>query len=200
MARRNAAPPDSRTDDASGSACLPKVVFGLLFLLLSGLGGVEVMNVLRHPSLMPRKSPDGSRTLIFFQRGPAGAREAWIFDEPAGTSGPPRVVQFVDCRPEETRIGTIGWTSDMAAVYATAKPPAKMVLWLFEMEKGRLFVTDPDFALPGTTAIAESPAALAARWKRHGGAGPVAAEWYELGAMGEHLFFWQATRWTRLLP
>lgn len=200
MARRPATTPDSAVDTPSGSACLPRVVFGLLVLLLAGLGAVEVVNVLRHPTLVRRRTPDGSRTLTFFQRGQAGAREAWIFDEPQGTSGPPRLIQHVDCRPQETRVGAIAWTADLTAVYATAKPPRKSILWLFEMEKGRLFVTDPDFAMAGTTAISETQGSLAARWKSHGGEGPRAAEWYELGAMGPHLFFWQTTRWTRLLP
>lgn len=199
MARRPP-PPEDPPEIPSGSACLPRVVFGLMFLLLAGFAGLEIRNVLRHPSLMRRQTPDKKRTLTFFQRGQAAAREAWIFDEPQGGSGPPRLIQHVDCRPKETRIGELRWTADQEAVYATAKPPQKEIRWLFESANGRLFVSDPDFALPGVTAIAESPEALLARCKRHGGQGPSAAAWYDLGLQGPHLFFWQTTRWEKRLP
>ncbi|MES2705279.1 MAG: hypothetical protein V4726_01635 [Verrucomicrobiota bacterium] len=199
MARRSP-PPEDPPEVPAGAACLPRVVFGLMFLLLAGFTGLEVRNILRHPSLMRRRTEDGTRTLTFFQRGHASAREAWIFDEPEGTAGPPRLIQHVDCRPRETRIGEVRWTADQEAVYATAPPPRREIRWLFESASGRLFVSDPYFALPGRTVIAETQEALSARWKRHGGQGPAGAVWYDIGTQGPHLFFWQATRWERQLP
>jgi hypothetical protein len=35
---------------------------------------------------------------------------------------------------------------------------------------------------------------------RHGGKGPVAVPWYDLGKRGEYLFAWQITRWEQALP
>jgi hypothetical protein len=35
---------------------------------------------------------------------------------------------------------------------------------------------------------------------RHGGKGPVAASWYDLGKHGDYLFAWQITRWEKALP
>jgi hypothetical protein len=167
---------------------------------MAGFAALEVRNVLRHPSLMRRSTADGSRSLTFFQRGTASAREAWIFDEPQGSSGPPRLIQHVDCRPQHTGVGEVRWTFDGQAVYATARPPLKEIRWVFESGNGRLFVSDPEFSLPGVTAIAETPQSLAGRVRNHGGQGPAAASWYEMGAQGDHLFFWQTTRWENRLP
>ncbi|RYD36455.1 MAG: hypothetical protein EOP86_05935 [Verrucomicrobiaceae bacterium] len=201
MARRSQSlHADIPPETPEGSACLPRVVFVLIVLLLGTVAGLEVRNVLRHPSLIRRQSEDGSRLLTFYQKGHASAREAWVFDEPQGAGGPPRLIQRIDCRPQETRIGEVRWTADLEAVCATARPPLKDIRWLFESGAGRLFVGDPDFALPGATAIAETQEALKARWLRHGGQGPPAAVWYDLGNQGPHLFFWQTTRWERQLP
>lgn len=200
MASRRLPPPEDPPEEPTRAACLPRLVFGLLFLLMAGFAAIEVRNVLRHPSLMRRSTDDGSGALTFFQRGSASAREAWIFDEPQGSSGPPRLIQHVDCRPDQSGVGEVRWSATLSAVYAVGRAPRKEIRWVFDRSTGRLFVSDPEFALPGVTAIAEAPAALAARLKRLGGQGPVAASWYEMGARGDHLFFWQTTRWENRLP
>lgn len=209
MARRR---PESETDypvesgdlPPAGTACLPRAVFGLLLVLLVSLLVVEVRNGLRHPSLLRVAAPRAGATLTFYQKGYPSAREAWILDEPQGSAGPPRLIQKVDCRPSNTLMGEIRWTADGGAVYAAGRIPVKRgvpeLRWLFESASGRLFVSTPDFALPGRTAFVEDAAALTARWRQHQGAGPVAATWYGLGATGPHLFSWQTTRWENALP
>lgn len=211
MARRRSAPtpdPDFADDPDSappGTACLPRVVFLLLLGLLAALTAVEVRNALRHPSVRRVPGPKESPALTFYQKGAAKAREAWLFDEPQGTAGPPRLIQRIDCRLSDTAIGEIRWTADRQAVYAAGRTPQSrgvpVVRWLYEFRAGRLFVSTPDLALPGRTAFVEETAPLTARWRQHQGAGPLAAAWYELGVQGPHLFSWQTTRWENaLLP
>jgi hypothetical protein len=209
MARRRSEPEsdfpmDGGDASSSGTACLPRLVFLLLVGLLVSLLVVEVRNGLRHPSVRRMPAPKAGAALIFYQKGYASAREAWIFDEPQGSAGPPRVIQKVDCRPSNTLTGEIRWTADGQAVYAVGRTPLRrgvpQLRWLFEFKAGRLFVSTPDLALPGRTVFVEDSAALTARWRQHQGAGPVAATWYELGAQGPHLFSWQTTRWENALP
>jgi hypothetical protein len=209
MARRRSEPEsdfpmDGGDASSSGTACLPRLVFLLLVGLLVSLLVVEVRNGLRHPSVRRMPAPKAGAALIFYQKGYASAREAWIFDEPQGSAGPPRVIQKVDCRPSNTLTGEIRWTADGQAVYAAGRTPLRrgvpQLRWLFEFEAGRLFVSTPDLALPGRTVFVEDSAALTARWRQHQGAGPVAVTWYELGAEGPHLFSWQTTRWENALP
>ena len=209
MARRRSEPEsdflmDGGDASSSGTACLPRLVFLLLVGLLVSLLVVEVRNGLRHPSVRRMPAPKAGAALIFYQKGSPSAREAWIFVEPQGTAGPPRLIQKVDCRPSNTLTGEIRWTADGQAVYAVGRTPLRrgvpQLRWLFEFEAGRLFVSTPDLALPGRTVFVEDSAALTARWRQHQGAGPVAATWYELGAQGPHLFSWQTTRWENALP
>ena len=218
MARRRSAPdadlPENFGEEPpSGTACLPRVVFLLLLGLLVSLLAVEVRNGLRHPSVLRVPGPGGAPSLVFYQKGHASAREAWLLDEPEGSAGPPRLIQRIDCRPQSTTVGEIRWTGDGRALYAAGRTPQSrgvpVLRWLFEFDPGkpgpaaagagRLFVSGPDAALPGRPAMVEPPAALTARWRQHRGAGPVAAAWYDLGAMGTHLFSWQATRWENAL-
>jgi hypothetical protein len=187
-----------------GSAFLPRVVFVLLLGLLAALLTLEVRNGLRHPSVLRRPPPAGAPGLTFYQKGYASAREAWLFDEPQGSKGPPRLIQRIDCRPQVTEIGDIRWTGDGRAVYAAGRVAqargVPVVRWLFEFESGRLYISKPELGLPGRTVFVEETAALTARWQQHQGAGPVAAAWYDLGALGPRLFSWQITRWEQALP
>lgn len=209
MARRRPDPEPDLSDDAEdaaphGAACLPRLVFLILTALLGLMVAVEVRNGFRHPSVRRVAGPKAGPVLTFYQKGHASARGAWIFDEPQGSAGPPRLIQWIDCRPSNTAIGEIRWTADGRAVYAAGRVPLKRgvpeVRWLFEFGTGRLFVSTPDQALPGRTVFVEDAAALTARWRQHQGAGPVAAVWYDLGAQGPHLFSWQTTRWENALP
>ncbi len=210
MARRRAAPDPDLPDEeeaapSSGAACLPRVVFLLLLLLIGSLVMVEVKNGLRHPSVVRIPPKKSGPALVFYQKGHASARVAWLFDEPQGGAGPPRLIQRIDCRPANTEIGEIGWTADGQAVFATGRTQQSrgvpVVRWLFEFGSGRLFVSKPELALPGRTAYVEDAAALTARWRRHQGTGALAVAWYDLGAAkGPHLFSWQTTRWENALP
>lgn len=185
-------------------ALLPRLVFFLLLGLLAALLAIEVRTGLRHPGVMRVPGQKGAPALTFYQKGYASAREAWLFDEPEGTNGPPRLIQRIDCRPQMTDIGEIRWTSDGQAVYAAGRSPQSrglpMVRWLFEFPNGRLYVSRPELGLPGRTVFVEDPAALTARWHHHKGAGPLAAAWYDLGALRPRLFSWQTTRWEKALP
>lgn len=227
--------PDNDFSSSPGpprSACLPRLVFLILLTLGGAMTAIEVRNVLRHPSVLFRSGPKDAPRLIFYQKGRASAREAFLLDEPAGPEGPPRLIQRIDCRPQFNEIGEIRWTADGRAVYAAGRTPQSrgvpVVRWLYEFSvrppataaaapdkskpasaatltnsqpppEGRLYISEPAFALPGRTAFVETPAALTARWKQHQGAGPVAAVWYELGPKGDHLFSWQTTRWEKAL-
>ena len=208
MARRRSASASDFPDDAltmpRGSACLPKVVFSVLLGLMLTLAVVEVRNALRHPSLFPVRATKQGPALTFYQKGPPAAREAWLFDEPQGGAGPPRLIQRIDCRPANTLIGEIRLTGDGMAVYAAGRTPVRRgvpeLRWMFEFESGRLFVSTADQPLPGRTVFVEGAAALTSRWRQHQGAGPVVTVWYALGAKRAHLFSWQTTRWENALP
>jgi hypothetical protein len=185
-------------------ALLPRLVFFLLLSLMAALLAIEVRNGLRHPGVRRVPSPKGAPALTFYEKGYASAREAWLFDEPQGSNGPPRLIQRIDCRPQMTDIGEIRWTSDGQAVYAAGRsPPSRglpVVRWLFEFSNGRLYVSRPELGLPGRTVFVEDPAALIARWHKHKGSGTLAAAWYDLGALRPRLFSWQTTRWEKTLP
>jgi hypothetical protein len=217
MARRRPAPDTDLPDDSAaapptGIAVLPRVVFLLLLGLVMAIAVIEVRHGLRHPSLLRVSGAPPAPALTFYQKGHASAREAWLFDEPQGSAGPPRLIQRIECRPEFTAIGDIRWSANGRAVYAAGRDPQRrgvpLLRWLFEFDSaspgshgsGRLFVSSPDFAVVGRTAFVEDAAALTARWQRHGGAGPVAVAWYDLGASGPPLFSWQTTRWENALP
>ncbi len=207
--KRGAKRPDGESleeelDTLPPPALLPRLVFFLLLGLLAALLAIEVRNGLRHPGVRRVPGPKGAPALTFYEKGYASAREAWLFDEPKGTRGPPRLIQRIDCRPQMTDIGEIRWTTDGQAVYAAGRTAQSrgvpVVRWLFEFSNGRLYVSRPELGLPGRTVFVEDPAALTARWHQHKGAGPLAAAWYDLGALGPGLFSWQATRWEKALP
>ncbi len=188
----------------AGPACLPRLVFLGLLLLLAAMGTVEVRQGFRHASVLRVPGTSPAPGLVFYQKGRASAREAWLFDEPQGTAGPPRLIQRIECSAVPQAVGEIAWTSDGKAVFAAGRRLEKrgepLVRWLFEFETARLYLSDPEFSLPGRTAFVEDPAALTDRWRRHGGTGATAANWYDLGAIGPRLFSWQATRWEQALP
>gem|GEM_PF-2256438 len=207
--KRGVKPPDGEDADEERdtlppTALLPRLVFFLLLGLLAALLAIEVRNGLRHPGVLRVPGPKGAPALTFYQKGYASAREAWLFDEPQGSNGPPRLIQRIDCRPWMTDIGEIRWTSDGQAVYAAGRNPSSrglpVVRWLFEFSNGRLHVSRPEPGLPGRTVFVEDPAALVARWHQHKRAGPLAAAWYDLGALRPRLFSWQTTRWEKALP
>jgi len=226
--RRKGAADDDDGEAEPGRAWLPTVVFLLLLALLGTMAAVELRNGLRHPSVRRVAPPAGAPALTFYEKGHASARESWLFDEPQGTAGPPRLIQRMDCRLQATDIGEIRWTADGRAVYAAGREALQrgvpVVRWLFEFEPprgkppvkvplggavraqaspskgGRLYLSAPEYALPGRTAFVEEAAALTGRWRQHGGAGAVVAAWYDLGAKGPRLFSWQTTRWENLLP
>ena len=196
-------------EELSGAACLPRCFFVLLMGLL-GLGAaVEVRNRLRHPSLLRASAGPGGSALVFYQKGHAAAREAWLFDEPQGSAGPPRLLQRIDCRAPLSELGELRWTADGRAIYAAGQSAAgrgvPVLRWMVEFAEAgsgpaALVVSRADWALAGRAFLLEGPAAMGARWRRHGGAGAVVLSWYEVGKQGPHLFSWQTTRWEQALP
>lgn len=189
----------------TGTACLPKVFFLGLLLLMTALAAIEIRSRMDRPSIMRRDGEGAEPDLVFYQKGPPARRVAWILCEPGGKGAAPRVVQRVPCSPGDTETGEIRWTADGRGVYADKRVPARRgkapeILWLHTFADGRLFISDESFALKGATAILQTPEGLLAQWKRMGGAGKTVASWYELGAQGETLWSWQTTRWERALP
>lgn len=186
-------------------ACLPGVMFWLLAGSVALLGGLEVANTLRHPSVLRVESPDGGSRLTFYQTGGAADRTAWLFHEAGGTGGAPALIQRIDCTPADRTTGEIRWTADGGAVYAVSRAPHVPgadpdLLWLYELTEQRLFITREESAVRGPTVILAEAGSVVDRWRRRGGAGGLVAQWYDLGKRGSHLFFWQTTRWKRQLP
>ena len=214
MASPPSTPSNPRTDSVelaeesaptAGSAWAPRIFFLTLLGLMVMLAGVEVSSRLERPSLVRRDGEGGGEPdLVFFQKGPASRRVAWLLYEPDGKGEAPRVIQRVPCAPADTVTGDIRLTRDGRGVYAdrrTAKEGGvPEILWLHTFADGRLFIRDESFALKGATAILQTPGGLLAQWRRMGGAGKRVAAWYELGAQGETLWSWQTTRWERALP
>ncbi len=191
-------------EEGGGGACLPRLFFLMLVGLLGLLGWVEVGNGLRRPSLL--RVEGGGKGLVFYQRGRAEAREAWLFEEPEGSGGRPRLLQRIDCGAPLSELGELRWTADGRAIYAAGERPGgrgvPTVRWMCELGAGesQLVVSRAGLALRGGAVLVEGPKELGARWRRHGGAGAEVVPWYELGKQGAHLFSWQATRWEQELP
>lgn len=186
------------------AAILPRLFFVLLVLLAAALLTVEIRNGFRHPSVLRVSWNPPAPALVFYQKGHAAAREAWLMDEPDGSSGAPRLIHRLDLRPSMPQNKEVRWTADGAAVYTVStsmdRQARREISWLFEFSPGQLFVADPTEAMPGRTVFVETQSALQARLRQHSGAGAVAARWFELGALGPRLFSWQTTRWERILP
>jgi hypothetical protein len=188
-----------------GGSWKPRVFFWLLAAALLLLAVAELLNVMQRPSLTYLRGPAGANGLVLYQKGRAGSREAWLLTEPLAEAGPPVCFQHVYCTKKDQTTGDLRWSFDGLALYATRRRAASIEaadrpMWVYEFGPGKLWSLDgspQEHHLPVTTA---NETALVEIINRHGGKGPVAVSWYDLGKRGEYLFAWQITRWEKALP
>jgi hypothetical protein len=183
----------------------PRIFFWLLAGAILLLGVMELLNVMRRPSLVRAKGPAGVNGFVLYQKGRAGEREAWLMAEPRADAGPPVCFQRIDCTAKDDLTGDLRWSFDGAALYADRrKAPsieaADRPLWVYEFAGGKLWSLHDTPLEHNLPMLPATEAGLVDIINRHGGKGPVAASWYEFGKRGEYLFAWQITRWERALP
>jgi len=188
-----------------GGAWKPRLFFWLLAGAVLLLGVMELLNVMRSPSLSRAKGPAGASSFVLYQKGRPASREAWLLTEPAADAGPPVCFQRIDCTKKDEVTGDIRWSFDGAALYATRRRPATIdaadrPLWVYEFAERKLWSLHDEPLAHRLPMSAATEAGLVDIINRHGGKGPVAAPWYDLGKRGEYLFAWQITRWERALP
>jgi len=169
------------------------------------LGVAELLNVMRRPSFSRLKGPAEANHFVLYQKGRAANREAWLFMEPQAESGPAVCFQRIDCTKEDRMTGDIRWSFDGAALYAARRKASSIEaadrpLWVFDFAKQQLWSIDDKPLAHHLPLHAATEAALVNLINSHGGKGPVAVSWYELGKRGEYLFAWQITRWENALP
>lgn len=183
----------------------PRLVFWLLAAAVMLLGGRELFNMLQRPSLTKLSGPAQAASFVLYQKGRPAEREAWLFVEPDGDRGPPRCFQFVDCSEKDTATGDLQWTFDGAALYAVKRKPEQTAgparpLWLYEFTTGKLWSAQAEALRSVVPVQLVSEQSLMEMVQRHGGAGPVAVQWYDMGKRGAYLFAWEITRWEQALP
>jgi hypothetical protein len=169
------------------------------------LGVMELLNVMRRPSLLRAAGPAGINSFVLYQKGRAGSREAWLLAEPAADAGPPVCFQRIDCSENDEITGDIRWSFDGAALYAARRRGASIEaadrpLWVYEFAERKLWSLHDTPAEHHLPMEAATEAGLVDIINRHGGKGPVAVPWYDLGKRGEYLLAWQITRWEQALP
>jgi hypothetical protein len=183
----------------------PRAVFLLLLAALLLLGGAELLNLLRRPSLSRIKGPAGARQLVIYQKGRAANREAWLFVEPEGERAPPHCFHRIDCTENDTLTGDLRWSFDGHALYAVRRRPATLEeaerpLWVYDFKERKLWSLDPKPLASGLPMHAATEAQLVSLINAGTGKGPIAVSWYDFGKRGEYLFAWQITRWENGLP
>ena len=183
----------------------PRAVFALFVAALLLLGVMELLNLMRRPSLTRVKGPAGANRLVIYQKGRAANREAWLMTEPQGEAGPARCFQRIDCTEDDRQTGDLRWSYDGHALYATRRKGATIEeadqpLWAYDFKAGKLWSLDAKPLAGHLEMTSATERQLVQLINDHGGKGPVAAAWYELGKRGEYLFAWQITRWERALP
>jgi hypothetical protein len=188
-----------------GGGWKPRLFFWLLVAALLLLAVAELLNVMKRPSLTYLKGPAGANGLVLYQKGRAANREAWLLTEPQAESGPPVCFMRIDCTVEDQTTGDLRWSFDGLALYATRRKvpsidAADRPLWVYEFNAAKLWSLKSEPPIEGFPATPGTEAALVDIINRHGGKGPVAATWYDLGKRGDYLFAWQITRWEKVLP
>lgn len=188
-----------------GGAWKPRLFFWLLIASVLLLCVMELLNVMQRPSLTRLNGPAGANNIVLYQKGRAGSREAWVFAEPRSDTGPPVCFQRIDCTEADDRTGDLRWSFDGAALYATRRKAstieaADRPLWVYEFASGKLFSLSDNAPGNRLTTTVATEAGLVKIINHHGGKGPVAVSWYDLGKRGDYLFAWQITRWERALP
>ena len=183
----------------------PRVVFVLLAAAVLLLAGAELLNLMRRPSLTRARGPAGANQFVIYQKGRAANREAWLLTEPQGEAGPARCFQRIDCTEDDRLTGHVRWSFDGHLLYATRRKVATIEasdrpLWVFDFKAEKLWSLDEKPLASHLEMHSATEAQLVRLINDHGGPGPVAAAWYDLGKRGEYLFAWQITRWEKSLP
>jgi hypothetical protein len=125
--------------------------------------------------------------------------------EPKGSLGPPVCFQRIGDVDADQRTGDLCWSQDGALLYAAQRRSMEMSrndepLWAFDFGTGRLWVLTPRDRMHGEAGEVTTDAGLRRLLASHGGRGPVALPWQELGKAHGHLLAWQVTRWERAIP
>jgi hypothetical protein len=195
----------ARVPQKSSGAWQPRVVFWLLSAVILILASVEVLNLFRGPSLVRMIAPERRASVVVYQRGRSHAREAWLLIEPKGDLGPAQALLRVDCSPKDTFTGDLVWSRDGALLAGLQRrshggPPTDVVIWVYDFAQQKLWTADPAHVGATTPHLRATQTAMRDFLGRHGGRGPLAISWYELGKKGNTLFAWQITRWESALP
>ncbi len=120
-----------------GLAWMPRVFFLLVVGLFMTVLVIEVINRMLRPTAWTPPPPVGAPALTFYGKSEGATQTTWILDEPAGGSGPPRLIQRLS-HEQMKDTGEIRWSADGRAVYATGRrmtvrgPP--VVRWIFEFD------------------------------------------------------------------
>jgi hypothetical protein len=204
-AKRRAMPQEKPARKYGPGAWKPRAVFLLLVATVLVLGVAELLNAMRRPSLTRIKGPAGAHQLVIYQKGRAANREAWLMTEPQGEAGPAHCFQRIDCTEDDRTTGDLRWSFDGQALYAARRKAGSIEeverpLWVYDFKERKLWSLDERPLASQLEMHAATESQLVDRINGHGGKGPVAASWYDLGKRGQHLFAWQITRWEKSLP
>lgn len=188
-----------------GGAWKPRLFFWMLVAAVVALSGREVINVMEHPSLTRFSGPAGAGQFVLYQKGKSRDRLAWLYVEPEEDRAPPVCFHRIDCSEKDTVTGDLRWSFDGMTLYASRRQAGSLEaadrpLWAYEFTTGKLWTLQPSEMAAGLHALAATEAELVDIINRHGGKGPVAVSWYDLGKRGAYLFAWEITRWERALP
>ena len=195
----------AKTKISPGGAWKPRLVFWLLAAAVGLLGVAELLNVIRRPSLLRLPGPAMANRFVLYQKGRPASREAWLLMEPQAESGPAVCFQRIDCTEADRMTGDIRWSFDGAALYASRRKASSIEgtnrpLWVFEFATRKLWSLDETPLARHLPVKAATEAGLVDIINSHGGKGPAAISWYDLGKRGDYLFAWQITRWEKALP
>lgn len=195
MARR------SSQHETSSGAWLPRTFFIVLLAATGFLVAMEIINIFRQPSIRSIQGPAAHRFSIY-QRSGTRQREAWFFHEPKGNLAPPICFLHVVTASASDNSGPLHWTHDgclLIGTQRTPRNPASSTVWIYDFTTTTLLSSDPASHQSGIPATHTSSASLDRLIQRHGGRGPVALHWYDLGKKENHLFAWRITRWEKAI-
>jgi hypothetical protein len=189
--------------ETSSGAWLPWTFFVVLTAAAVFLVGMEVLNIFRQPSIRTVSGPAAHRFSIY-QRTGSRQREAWFFHEPKGNLGPPVCFLHVVTASASDESGPLHWTHDGCLLIGTQRAPrtssSSGTVWVYDFTTSSLLSSDHRNQRSGIPAQPATVPDLDRLIQRHGGRGPIALQWYDLGKKHQHLFAWRITRWENAIP